>query len=284
MMRWTLWCALMGLMACGTDPAGDDAESSGGEACASGTVCDGRCVDLQTDPLNCGSCGRSCVIGRAQAACSAGECTLASCETGFADCDGDLGNGCELEIDCQTGDSCATSCNSQGTLSCVDPCAPVCELPVESCNAIDDDCNGSCDEGPVAACRVAVHRAYGPNGHYYTTDPNDATSQGYTIEAMNFFHLYGAAAADLRPFFRCSKASGNPFYTTDTACEMLGGVLATVGFIAPQPECGAVPLYRTLNAAANAHFYTVSASERDYAVGTLGFQDQGIAGYVWLAP
>ena len=60
--------------------------------------------------------------------------------------------------------------------------------------------------------------------------------------------------------------------------------MGTVGFIASEQVCGSVPLYRTLNVGANAHFYTTSAAEKDYAVGTLGFQDQGIAGYVWPAP
>lgn len=273
--RALVWVALA---ACASSP---DETVGPTEAECTGTVCDGHCVDLASDPFNCGSCARTCVIGNAEAGCTAGECELTSCELGTADCDGDIGNGCELSIDCVSGDSCATSCGSTGTLSCADPCAPSCELPAESCNVVDDDCNEACDDGPMAGCRVGVHRAFGPNGHYYTTDPNDATSQGYTIEVMNFFHLYASAAADLRPLFRCSKANGKPFYSTDTACEMLGGVLATVGFIAPVAECGAVPLYRVYHPVAGAHFYTVSAAEKDNAVANLGYQDQGIAGYVW---
>ena len=56
----------------------------------------------------------------------------------------------------------------------------------------------------------------------------------------------------------------------------------TVGFISTDARCGATPLYRLLNAGPDAHFYTVSAPERDNAVSNLGFVDQGIAGYVWL--
>jgi MYXO-CTERM domain-containing protein len=43
-----------------------------GLACADGTVqCDRACVDLQTDLLNCGSCGNACSVGQT---CSQGVC------------------------------------------------------------------------------------------------------------------------------------------------------------------------------------------------------------------
>jgi hypothetical protein len=269
----------MALWGCG----GDRAAQPSSDACS--TTCDDRCVDLSNDVFNCGSCGRTCVIGRAEAACVEGECQLGSCETGFADCDANMANGCELEIACQAGDACQTSCGSQGTAGCANPCTPTCELPTESCNLIDDDCNGVCDEGAMARCRVGVHRAYGANGHYYTPDPNDATNQGYGIEALNYYHLYASQSADLQPFFRCSRSNGKPFYTTDTGCEMVpgAGILAQIGFIAPQQECGAVPLHRLYNPGAGANFYTVSDSEKDYAV-TIGYQYEFVAGYVWLAP
>jgi hypothetical protein len=290
MARWLGVAATLTALGLGAACAqgGGETLGAGGEggsdACAA-SLCEGSCVDdLDADPDNCGACGRTCVIPRAGAACISGECALSSCDTGWADCDGDLANGCEVDNACQEGSACPTSCGSSGTTSCADVCAPTCELPVEACNALDDDCDGACDNGAIAGCRVGVHRAYGANGHYYTTDPNDATSQGYNVEVLDYFHLYTTAVADLRPLFRCSKANGKPFLTTATDCEMMGGPLATVGFIAPTQSCGSVPLYRLLNTAAGAHFYTLSATERDNAVINLGFADQGIAGYAWQAP
>jgi hypothetical protein len=42
-----------------------------------------------------------------------------------------------------------------------------------------------------------------------------------------------------------------------------------------------VPLFRMYNPRAANHFYTTSASERDDAVHNFGYQDDGIAGYVY---
>jgi hypothetical protein len=279
-MRASLAIALLAAAACSDAPP--DAAGGAGGAGGGATGCEG--ADLASDPQNCGACGRTCVIPEGAAACVAGECALGSCDVGFADCDGALDNGCEHLIDCDDGGACATSCGTTGALACGDVCAPSCTVPVESCNAIDDDCDGLCDNGPVAGCRQGVLRASGASGHFYGTDQAEAVAQGYNIEAIDYFFLYTGAATDLRPLFRCSKANGTTFLTTDTACEMLGGVLATVGFIAPVEECGAVPLYRLHQPAANNHFFTLSAPERDNAIAMYGYVDQGVAGYVWPAP
>jgi len=234
-------------------------------------------------------CGRTCVVAHGIAGCAAGECTIDSCNTGFGDCNSDPLDGCELEIDCQEGGACMTTCGSVGGLACSDGCAPTCSLPAESCNGIDDDCDGACDQGALAGCRVAVHRAYnGTNGHLFTTDLVEAMNWG--LEAPSFFYLYAGEAADLRPFFRCPKAgNGNFLFSDSTDCEGTAGPLFTVGFIAPMPTapnpatCGAVPLYRIFLPANGWHFYTTSLAERDSAIAN-GWVDQGLAGYVWTTP
>jgi hypothetical protein len=295
--------AILFMTACASGTSGDGATSQGGgggggagatsttsvTSCTEGTPCDGSCVDLQTDPQNCGDCGRTCVLPHGSAACSAGECALGECDVGFADCDADVENGCELTITCQEGGACATACDSTGGLVCADACAPVCAVPAEACNAEDDDCDGACDQGAIAGCRVAVHRAYnGTNGHLFTTDLAEA--QAWGLEAQNFFYLYVDAAADLRPFFRCAKAgTGNFLYSESNDCELTGAPLLTVGFIAPAPiagesaTCGSIPLYRIRNAGNLWHFFTTSAPERDAAVAA-GWLDEGVAGFVWTGP
>jgi hypothetical protein len=53
------------------------------------TACDGRCVDLRSDPDNCGRCDNECeddYTHKGQV-CSAGTCA-AKCATGFTDCSG----------------------------------------------------------------------------------------------------------------------------------------------------------------------------------------------------
>jgi len=247
-------------------------------------ACGVTCVDLDSDPNNCGLCGRSCVITNAQAACAAGECMLDSCDPGFSDCDGLLETGCEAAVDCSAS-ACETACGSTGTQSCDDSCAPICVPPVETCNAIDDDCNAACDEGPLPACRAGVHRSYSPTlGHFYTTDRTEASSGDFTLEAASFFHLYVDAVDGLVPLFRCLKGNGRRFYTSSIDCETTGAPELTVGFMSAEARCDSSPLYRVYQAGSDSHFYTTSAAERDNAVANLGYTDQGVAGHIWLAP
>lgn len=272
--------------ACDTQPSDIDEQGEGGNAlvCPTGTACGVSCVDVQSDPNNCGVCGRSCVVAHAEALCVQGECAMAGCDAGWGDCDGDVATGCEVEVDCVEGASCSTGCASSGSLDCSDACAPLCVLSTESCNLIDDNCDGFCDEGAISGCRHGIHRTIGPLGHFYTADVAEATGFGQTVEALDYFYLYTTQQGDSRPFFRCKKVNNKRWMTTSTNCENSGGPELTVGYIAFEQECGAVPLFRLKNVPADAHFYTVSAPERDNAINNLGFADEGVAGYVWLAP
>lgn len=235
-------------LACGGevgDPAGEPDARAGELAC----------VDTETDPDNCGVCGRTCVIPNAEAGCAAGECVIAACELGYSDDDGDIANGCEV------GGACG----------------------VESCNAADDDCDGECDEGALAGCRTGVHRANG-DGHYYTTDLTAAQTAPFSLEAQDYFFTYAAPAPGLAEAFLCRKGNGRHFLTTSAACEGAGTVVRSLGFWATDATCGAVPLYRLYNGAQGNHFYTTSAAERDNAATNLGYAFEFVAGYVWPVP
>lgn len=53
--------------------------------------------------------------------------------------------------DCEAGQTtpCTTECDSAGTRSCTDTCrwTESCAIPIETCNDVDDDCDGGTDEG-----------------------------------------------------------------------------------------------------------------------------------------
>ena len=98
----------------------------GEEACdAIDNDCDGATdegIDTATDLAHCGACGARCAPANAEARCADGACEIAACVDGFIDADGDPANGCEL--------GCGPSNGG-----------------VEACDVIDNDCDGSIDEG-----------------------------------------------------------------------------------------------------------------------------------------
>lgn len=64
--------------------------------------CDGQCVDLRSDVQNCGACGSDCtgLPHVDNASCDAGIChipNVGGCDAGYADCDGNVANGCEQD-------------------------------------------------------------------------------------------------------------------------------------------------------------------------------------------
>lgn len=250
--------------------------------CGSDTACGIVCTDLSTDPTNCGQCGRTCVIPDAVAGCAAGECAIAACPPGRFDMDGDITNGCEFEDACVPGAACPLACGIDGLTVCTDGVA-ACVAPQETCNLADDDCDGTCDEGPIVGCRAGVHRSHG-NGHLYTTDLTEAQSAPFNLEAENYFFVYASEVPATRPLFLCPKGGGKRFLTSATDCEIGRAPERTLGYFSASPACGTVPLYRLYHEPSNNHFYTLSAAERDNAVTTYGYVTEGIVGHVWRAP
>lgn len=236
--------------------------------CGPLTACGVQCTDLTSDPKNCGQCGVSCVIPASAPACSMGACAVGTCAPGFADCDQDVNNGCELP------------------LPAGQPCPFMCTMGApEQCNLQDDNCDMQCDEGAIAGCRQPVHRANSPTiGHFYTLDANEAMSGDITPESLNYFYTYAVAAPGLVPLYRCLKANGKRFYTTSDACEGAGTLEGSLGNVAGDGACGAIPLYRLFSGAKSEHFYTTSEAERDNAVAMYGYAYESVAGHVWPAP
>ncbi len=244
--------------------------------------CGNECVDLLSDPTSCGFCGRTCIIDNADAACVEGDCAIAACEPGHFDVDGALGNGCEVFDLCEPEEPCLTDCGGESVTTCDDGVAS-CVVPAETCNLLDDDCNGSCDDGTLAGCRTGIHRANG-NGHIFTDQMEVVSAAPYRLESANYFYLYSDEGASLRPLFLCRKPNGKHLLSTQTNCEIGVGPLRTVGYISAENQCGSVPLYRLYHTPTDNHFYTLSEAERNNARDALGYVEQGIAGYVWHSP
>jgi hypothetical protein len=145
-----------------------------------GADCDGLLrngceVDTGRDVNHCGACGTVCRAGVNQSVrCEAGACAF-TCAAGFADCDGNPGNGCEASLGAATScGSCTTRCemptslcqtSSNGARSCVSSCSG--ETPLECAGRCVNPqtevahcgaCGNACPTGPNATARCAAGR------------------------------------------------------------------------------------------------------------------------------
>lgn len=251
--------------------------------CGALTTCGRFCKDLSSDPTSCGACDRTCIIPNANAACRQGQCVIASCHDGYYDSDRNVDTGCELQSQCAAGSDCQTLCDTTGRISCNNGIS-MCTPPAEACNARDDDCNGQCDEGAIAGCRIGVHRAVGAGGHYYTTDKNAAMTAPYMLEGENYFRIYVGEAPGLQPVFLCQKPNGKYFLTASSICESLNIPGRQLGYWSAEARCDAKPLYRLYHEMSADHFFTLSQPEAENAVNMYGYKLEGVPAYVWMNP
>ncbi|MEZ4407319.1 MAG: hypothetical protein R3A52_12690 [Polyangiales bacterium] len=139
-----------------------------GSRCVSSCVmgfqdCDGDAtngceVDIRSQVTDCGACGRACAPPRGTGTCAMGRCTVLRCDDGYADCDGDASNGCEVNLrsDAANCNACGSACMvSGGTPACV---AGVCG--VAACSPGRGDCDGSATNG----CETDITTSVGDCG------------------------------------------------------------------------------------------------------------------------
>ncbi len=166
---------------------------------ATAIACNGTCVDKETDPANCGSCGHACggpeagmgagvcARGQCQVACEAEAGTTLYCQeagscvdpTGIANC-GTCGHRCEGPEAgpghpvCQPGGACAVACDSDGG----DAGVP------------DILCSGSCvSPDDVNHCGTCTPCAQPPSGHGSPTCP----AQQCVMTCLTGYHPSGAS-------------------------------------------------------------------------------------------
>ena len=133
------------------------------------TLCGASCVDLTTSVTHCGSCGRVCSVTNGTPRCAGSVCGIATCNAGYASCDGVATNGCETNTQTDPGacGACGTRCAfANATANCV---GGACALGV--CNTGSANCDGVAANGcevTLAAdannCGRCSNRCNVPNG------------------------------------------------------------------------------------------------------------------------
>jgi hypothetical protein len=159
-------------VACGfTNGTGDCSSGTCNLAsCATGFGnCDGIAGNGCEQRLNtityCGSCGSACTIANGTGDCSSGTCAVASCNAGFADCDGLASNGCEQPLNTLT--NCGRCGRACSLANAGESCSTgVCEIT--TCSTGFGDCDGVDSNGcetslstltDCGACGVICDRA-----------------------------------------------------------------------------------------------------------------------------
>ncbi len=188
-------------------------------------------TNLLTSVDHCGSCDNACEFDHAVAACSGGECELASCEPPWDDCNNDPSDGCETDTSASAGDcgACGSECpDTHGKPSCEDSaCRIACDKGFEDCN---DDTKDGCEStvaNDVAHCggcdtecpEDAGKTAYCLDGECGQTtcdpgfgncngDPGDGCEQDLTSDITSCGRCGGL----------CSVAHGTPACDPDDGC------------------------------------------------------------------
>ncbi len=148
-----------------TDPTHSDPNCEPGQA-----YCSDECVDLKSDPLNCGSCSNRCADGQVcvNYVCQAqpGDCPDYQCP-GRSYCDTDSGKclpGCNDDSQCTGGKTCnadshACACSdeqhvcggqcvqSDAVQTCGDRCQPCATDPNGTASCVDGACQLACKSG-----------------------------------------------------------------------------------------------------------------------------------------
>jgi len=138
---------------------------AGGRAGAGGAggggvvVCDNASTDRLSDPFNCGTCLNNCTAPNSVPDCVGGVCKI-TCTGDFVDADKKAANGCECEP-------------SNGG--------------VETCDGLDNDCNGTVDDGfdfknDADNCGACNHRCFYPFAK--ATCVNGSCQQGACLDGF----------------------------------------------------------------------------------------------------
>jgi hypothetical protein len=206
------------------------------------TNCSGVCRDLQNDPNHCSACGAACTRANGVAGCSGGVCTLAACNAGFANCDGNAANGCETSTATSVTHcgACGNGCQfANAAASCVaGRCTRgTCATGFASCDGVDSNgcevntvagdithcgaCTNRCPTPPVGATAVCsgsvctVSSVTCPSG---TADCNGAPGDGCEVSTTTVSNCGACGRA-------CVGANG-----TATCSSQLCGITCNAGY------------------------------------------------------
>jgi hypothetical protein len=177
-------------------------------------------TDVAMSQTDCGACGVACpdTADHAAPVCMDGTCTP-NCEAGYADCDHDLANGCEIYLlgDPANCGTCGKACDATNPVCSPDPQDPskgLCQkglaIKVEghadvlvSCMKGDYSCQAKqvCEKVTNNTCTFQQYDCYyGNQGSWYPNDGQSGSSN------FNFAFTYDLAGGNYGNICACNQA------------------------------------------------------------------------------
>jgi hypothetical protein len=260
-----------------TPPVTSDASVP--QACPFGDKqCNGGCVPVVDPAYGCGpTMCSACSLPHTTSGCSASGCAVATCDPGYADCDQDAANGCEVDLsqpahcgtcnakcpvtapDCApapSGFACTTGCGAGAPTLCGNQCVSL-MTSLDDCGACAHVCpvvaNGeaSCSSG---VCGFVCHADFHACGGACASDVSPATcgtSCAPCPTGPNAVATCDGATCGLA----CEPGFANCDGLTADGCEVslltdpancggcqvsCGGRACSNGVCAPPPDAGAI--------------------------------------------
>jgi len=210
--------------------------------------------------------------------CTAG-CVAEFCGDGVVQAG--LGEQCEGGGQSQ---ACTASCGTTGSQTCQGASCTwtTCAPPAETCNAVDEDCDGVID---TVSCLTEVWRFYhaGTGDHMYKT--SQSPDPGYVLELISF-KVYTSAVPGTVPLYQRFNGTDHlPTYDANEASPTYYGTV-TLGHVATtgtQSAAGfaGADLCRYFHPGLGDHMLYTYISNADLPTVLPGYTREGCGRYVW---
>ena len=173
------------------------------------------CVNSSSNPNYCGNCNNACPSGQF---CISGKCSdscikgVETCDGADNDCDGDVDEGLNTGLSCNVGiGACkrfgVNICNDQGGVDCS---ATAGSPGVETCNGVDDDCNGLIDDGLSCSCNAGNEICNGIDDDCNGVVDDNLNVGKVCTDGVGACQRFGFIACDGQGNVKCTATAGQP--------------------------------------------------------------------------
>jgi len=205
--------------------------------------CEAKLDSIET----CGTCTNKCEFQNANAACASGTCFLATCKTGFGDCDGLRKTGCETPVTTLTNcGACRKPCTiKNGSGDCSSGTCQIgkCTPPFEDCNkAANDGC-----EADAAWYPDLDKDGFGDTSNKVVQCAMPPGSFNWTHEGTDCYDKNANAKPGQTSYFPAHRGDNSYDYDCDNKATQrwtvrgrcIGCNLSAAGWQTTAPGCGA---------------------------------------------